>query len=115
MEAQFRAWGVVCEKGNSVFIDHTRAMEYADKHRGILVDLSTFYNVKAAQHNSPSVRQEGTASCEGYKLLHEDTSTTSESSSGSGNSCETNATCGNSSVGASETMEQGLSPCDNPL
>lgn len=35
----FRAWGVVCPKGNAVFLDHTRAMEYAAKHHGVVVKL----------------------------------------------------------------------------
>jgi hypothetical protein len=30
---------VVCNKGNAVFLDHTRAMEYAAKHHGIVVKL----------------------------------------------------------------------------
>ncbi len=35
----YRAWMVVCNKGTAVFLDHTRAMEYAAKHHGIVVKL----------------------------------------------------------------------------
>lgn len=55
---KFRAWGVVCEKGNSVFLDHTRAMEYAAKHHGQVVDLSSEY-VKETSNNRYSVGQTG--------------------------------------------------------
>lgn len=39
----FRAWGVVCAKGRAVFLDNTRALEYATKQHGIIVKLMGQY------------------------------------------------------------------------
>lgn len=92
----FRAWGVVSPKGNSVFIDQTRAMEYAGKHHGQVVDLSRSYEQKTSNNSHP-VGQTGEDDKSGTKQLYpyppvakvfcEESGATSEGVSTCGSGC----------------------------
>lgn len=101
----FRAWGVVCPKGNAVFLDHTRAMEYAGQQHGILVDLSRSYE-QETQNNSPNIRQEGQASLERAEFIHEISPITGESSKSCRAGAEDISSCGNSCSCTTEGLEQ---------
>ena len=111
----FRAWGVASPKGNAVFLDHTRAMEYAGKMHGVLVDLSTTYNVQETRDYSYDIRQEGQAVVERCELIPEESSCNGTGSK----SCRAGATdistCGNSCSCTTEGLEQSASTGDNPL
>lgn len=122
----YKAWMVVGANGNAVFLDHTRAMEYAGQHHGIVITLTNHtpnvvdvpfreIYVKEAPNNLSDIRQEGKAVIERCEQLHEDTSASSGSSSSSGNTCQTNVACGDSCACTATEMEPSPSTSNNPL
>jgi hypothetical protein len=116
----FKAWGVICSKGPAVFLDHTKAMEYAGKHHGSVLPLRNFpYTdatyVEKTQHNGIDIRQAGEIASERSEQLYPYPPIAEESRMCSGPAEPLLLACGNSSPCETQGLEQSTQDSDDPL
>lgn len=104
---------VECLKGDAIFLEHSRADEYAIIYKGTVVPF--YRHVQETPNNSSNLRQEGQAASSGSEQLPKDTSPNGESISGSESASEAIPACRDCSPGEIEGLEQGPSHCGDPL
>jgi len=108
-----RAWYVECRKGPAVFLDQTKALEYASKFEGFITPLVKF-NEQEACNKCIHLRQERKALELGKEQLSKNPPTTGQDGSESWDTREGVSTCGNCSTCKTEGLEQSpQNGCDS--
>ncbi len=88
-----RAWYVECSRGPAVFLDETKALEYASKQNGFLTPLVKF-NEQEACDKCIHLRQKRKTLELGKEQLLENTSTTGQDGTASWDAASSVSSCG---------------------
>jgi hypothetical protein len=103
-------WMVVCRRGWALFLEQTRAEEYAAMHNGVvhhMVPSTEYSRVKEAPDISVDIRQERAAPLTRNQQLSKDTPTDGKVCSGSGAASKAVSACRDSGPCKAEGLDKG--------